>query len=345
MKIVYKIIIVFLAGILIPVFLLFTIEVPNSKKNGFKRKILYSIPESVHSKKLNKDYFNICGTFSKYFFLSSKQPDQITLMDTTLNEMRDIHLQIQPFWINAINNIFHTSIEYPTVYIYAGNVPMILKTSLRNQDFSITEIPKPGFTRAVHINGETFMLRKLSADYKNQLFYKYSTIESESGLGTVTNDGGISSDGQLHFDSTTNQLVYVHFYDNTFITFDSNLSLIKKYHTIDTVSENKIAIEEVRQKDQTALTSKVPLHLINETSCVNNGLLFVYSSLRADNETKQDFANNLPIDIYNLKSGSYYGSIYLPISYSKRNIKRIKVFHDKLIVLFPRHISIYKVRI
>jgi hypothetical protein len=148
-------------------------------------------------------------------------------------------------------------------------------------------------------------------------------------LPLKSTDGGLSTDGQLLYNEKTGLLNYMHYYNNEILSFDTTLTLIQRFRTIDTVS----------YKEQ--LDREKPLLVSNKKSFVYGDYIFICSNLRADNESKKDYIKNIPIDIYNVNTGIYKGSIYIPVS-NRKLIRSLRydgqilsaLYYDNRLILF-----------
>ncbi|MFC0318663.1 MULTISPECIES: hypothetical protein [Olivibacter] len=60
-----------------------------------------------------------------------------------------------------------------------------------------------------------------------------------------------------------------------------------------------------------------PRFIKNQKSVLSGEFLFVCSNLNADNEDPKLYKQNIPIDIYNIHTGIYEGSFYIPLSENK----------------------------
>src|SRR5690606_2841667 len=111
---------------------------------------------------------------------------------------------------------------------------------------------------------------------------------------------------------------------------DTSLQLIKRFKTID---HTPLPVFDV---------GKRPKQMIIQTACVYQGTLYLASNLKADNESRETYQKNIPIDRYDLVTGVYRGSFYLPTP-GGNLIKSMEVVSDKLFVLYhSNRISIFQ---
>ncbi|MVT07673.1 hypothetical protein [Chitinophaga tropicalis] len=155
-------------------------------------------------------------------------------------------------------------------------------------------------------------------------------------------DGVFSTDGMLLFDSLTERLIYVYYYRNQLISFDKNLKNELYGKTIDTITHSKIEIHAV--KSEHSIKFSAPPLKVNKRACASNGMLFVYSGLRGDNEKGKLAFNSSPIDIYRVNDFKYLGSFYVP-NYDGNGIGDMAVWNDKLVALRGREMSVYNLHL
>jgi len=172
--------------------------------------------------------------------------------------------------------------------------------------------------------------------------YDFNTglLKKEDSISPIYGDGGIVSDGSLHFDAGTQKLCYVYYYKNVLLSFDTSLAIVNRFTSIDTISSVKIRTGLVKNGGTAAYTNISPANVINKLNYVQNGLLFNMSALKADNETDEFFSTNSILDIIDLENGKYLGSLNFP-TLKKMKISQFIISDDRLICLYANSIIIY----
>ncbi len=135
-----------------------------------------------------------------------------------------------------------------------------------------------------------------------------------------------------------NLLIYLYYYRNEFICLDTNLNLLYKGSTIDTISKAQIKIVEIRSEKISTFAER-PL-IVNRKSCISRGWLFVNSGLKANNEERQSFDQLAVIDLYSLIDGTYQFSFYMPDPITKK-MRDFIVVEKTLIALYDNYIAAY----
>jgi len=329
---------------LIIFFLLNNENEPNKQKNGFKRSFVNSTVILVNTISTPTDIISISGITANTVFLSKTTTGEILFTDYKGTKKGKLKWRVgHPFY--GINNI--SFVDSPYVYILAGDASTILKTSFNDSEVSEINIPKPIFSKGILINPELFVLRQFSKTVKDQKFVSYNSItgslREESDISEVHNDGGIATDGMFNYDKKTDILIYTYFYKNSFLLLDTNLNRIGIGNTIDTFSSYQIHVTNITKGKSTYFTNNTPTRFINRASTVYNGKLYVYSTLKADNENADIFKKNMPIDVYDLLSLHYIGSLYLP-KMNGKNCYSFKVCDNIIIALYPNEIGYFSIR-
>jgi len=315
------------------------------KKNGFSRK---AMPMNIHvlGKIENKKTFlSLAGYHDSTIYLSGNNAGQLFMWDKYLSNPHVLLLRIPPN--TKINSRFEMEIDSSGIRLFAGNVPAVYYFKLNGTWFkTVNNLPEV-FTRSVSLNPTSFMVRIIHkrGTLYDAVFAKYNAVNNEliyeQGISALNGDLGFSDDGLLCFDMLTKMAVYVELFSNKITAIDTNLKVVYRKHTIDTISSNRANYNSMKLGDKKEFTNTSPKRLINSESYVDRGKLFVKSNLQADNETDNIFSDNSPIDVYSVKDGSYEGSFYLPNDNGKK-VLRFQVFHDLLIALYEDHVMTYR---
>ena len=143
----------------------------------------------------------------------------------------------------------------------------------------------------------------------------------------------------MNFDHVTSQIIYVYNYRNQFLCLDTNLNLLYRSKTIDTVSQANIKVSGI-SSDNVITMSKPPL-IVNKSSFVSNNFLFINSQLMADNDIVNFFKSSSTIDVYSMILKKYLYSFYLR-DYDGLKIKDFIVSEKQLIATSGNNILVYK---
>jgi len=110
--------------------------------------------------------------------------------------------------------------------------------------------------------------------------------------------------------------------------------------TIDTVSHANFKVRYIRSENQWTISS--PPKYVNKQISANQKFLFVWSALRADNESAEHFEHVSAIDVYDLKNGKYQFSLELP-DLGGNKLRSFCVDHQSVICLYGYYVYQYKI--
>jgi hypothetical protein len=321
-------------------------DLPNTHNNGFRRSYFRSSYSGSEERKLRDTLYGIVGVTPWTIYLSTATEGEVLEMRKDLRgEVKKIRIPFFARWYDSLQfNSLSITIDSPRIYLFAENKPAIIKTSFDSASFEVRILPPGGFSREAIAGPDCFILRKIEPRLTDQVFvrYNFSTglLKKEVNISEIYGDGGIITDGQLHFDGSTQRLYYIYYYKNLLLSFDTSLAFVNKFSSIDTTMSFKMKTGLVHNGGTTAFTNVTPANIINRLNYVQNGLLFNMSTLRADNESNKFFSDNSIIDIIDLKNGKYLGSIALPVSNGAK-LSQFVISGNKLIGSYANSVIIY----
>jgi hypothetical protein len=320
------------AGISLVVTLAWDAIRPLNEKNSFLRTFIPSKLSVINAINKPKDVGDFAGTTNTRIYFKTTEADKLLISDKDLQNGNELKLNIHN--IKELSG-FNCIVDSPYITITAGNIPAVITVCRDSASFS--KFPNGLFSKAIRISPSSLVVRMF--DKMDQIFVKgnpgTNELLREHNVSEKNNDAGISTDGLLHFDKTTGFITYVYYYRNQFICLDTNLNVVYRGHTIDTVVTSKTQVKLSEMNN--VMTNNAPNHVTNGRSTVSNGYLFVNSKLKSDNEPKDSFSENSVIDIYRLSDGDYRGSFYIPF-YKGERMKKFKIINDRLVVIYSSHI-------
>ncbi len=324
-------------------------DIPNRYKNGFKRKYFPGACVAVRKIDRKDTLHEIIGTTPwNIYITTATEGEVLQLSRGPDNTVRRLKI---PFFTRFYDSLglsnLSIKIDSPYIYLFAENKPAIIKTSFDSGSFEVRVLPPGPFTREAMAGADCFILRKFDPRITDQVFVRYTfstgSLKKEDGISQVYGDGGIITDGQLHFDPETKKLYYIYFYKNLLLAFDTALTITNRFFSIDTVGSFKIRTAMVRNEGTAAFTNVTPAHVINKANDVRQGLLFNMSALKADNESDKFFSDNSILDVVDLKTGVYRGSIYLPVLNGSK-LSRFIASDSSVIGLYTNSVVFYDLR-
>lgn len=323
--------------------LIFIVNSGRNQKNGFQRRFIQNVFTKIDTATFENNFRDICGINNDRIYLSDQVPGRISTTNLNLNSLDTLYLRIPS--IPKLSPVFYTWVNFPNIYILGGNLRAIIRGNLLTHTYETKFIATGPFAKGIAINHENFIMRSIDTVTKQSLFKKVNlkenVIQVEHNISEKNTDAGFSYDGTLSYDPLTHRLLYVCYYCNLFICFDSNLNLNYKKHTIDTTYSPRVEI----MKTKYSITHELPPVTINANSSSYGGTLFIQSELKADNEIYNSIKGRVVIDMYDEYSGLYKSSFYLPLINGEKFKKFQVIQKNQLIAFYEKAVVKYKLNI
>lgn len=297
----------FLVSVSIIVILFLCSEEIMHYKNPFLRRYNRRVLlfEATKELKFNSYYFS--GFTNETLYLGNyTTPLQISAVDSTFKSIKTYKIKLKnrsrPF--RSIINIVVGNYFYLT----DGTVPCVYYGSIQNWK-TLNDLKNvPMFSSIQPIDTTSFIFRNNSGKGSANILGKYNTqmapsIVYSARLLQEQFNGIFDTDGSLLYDKRTGKLVYVYYYRNEFFTADQNTVLLKRGHTIDTISKAKIKVASLREGTRQKMAA--PPLLVNAKSALKNNLLFVESKIQGRNENQKTWKYASIIDVYDVEKNSY----------------------------------------
>ncbi|WP_207513524.1 hypothetical protein [Longitalea luteola] len=325
-------------------FLKASVKQMNDAGNGFKRKQAPFSITKIAERRFYVPLRDVAGVSGDSIFIVTARPNEIILTNSALTKEQMIDLPITAH--NKLAGNFTVRLNYPDLYIFGSNVPCVIRYDLIVEKETIYPVSR-AFSRNALIDTNTVIIRGFDSSFKDE---NISTINLLTGARTVEKDltdrtdgGGFVTDGMLHFDKKTNTIVYHHFYSNKILYADTGLQLLHKGTGIDTFNTYTAKAVATSTAKGTYFSFTAPPKLLSNGSCVSEGRLYIHSRLKADNETSRRFMNSIVIDVYDINTRSYTGTLYVPSLPGKRLVK-FNVLHDRFYAIYENQLVVYSIR-
>lgn len=311
---------------------------PN-EKNGFVRRIISDKLTHINTTTVQSAHLYFAGSNHHYVYLA-KSTAPLQLIELNQSDYRVIHLQ-NPF--DPILSESEIQLDSPYVYVSDLKRHKIFKGGIDNWQLT-EEVVQNGFYSAyVPISNGSLALRVFSDDSSQYVLAKrnhQSTFTPNStSLLEKQIDGFFCTDGMLRYDNSRKLLAYIYFYRNQFICADTNLNLVYRGKTIDTTHYARIKVGKL--KNASMLAS--PPFIVNRRAIVERGRLYINSTLKGDNENITTFNASDVIDVYDLSTGTYEYSFYIP-RFQNIRLRHFTVNGDNLYALHDAFLNVYSLK-
>lgn len=309
--------------------------------NGFSRRLTSSLPK-IKKIDLKYPHYYIAGFDSLTLYLGSYAApaliNRLDLRDLTLIQQRIEQAETLPVnWRQSTLDI-----RPPFLYLMDGATPNILFSRLSSvQPIPINEW-RHGFYHAIPVSETSFIVCDYDTLLQTRTLNKIAEGAKQKTIPPILQkqyDGIFCTDGRLYANQTAKDIIYLYYYRNQFICMDSALRIKYTANAIDTNSMAKIKLEESQQG--TATTFGAPPRIVNRAGCLTEDIFYILSNLRADNEIPDQFRENCVIDRYDLKTGRYLSSFYLP-RINNKCLNSFIVSGKLLIALYEQDLQVFE---
>lgn len=308
------------------------------KRNGFERFFTGNIRDLKTITLTSRTNELIAIEDTTISILNESMKD-ITQVSTVGNYLKNIPISI--FETCHPERFHNVSINNPLITVFDTKTKSISSKDISNsKDTGTCIILKNSLIRGIRISN-TAILRALDTSNKYPIFLNVNIITKsimwEQAITEKVLDGALSNDGIfIPVDST--KVIYLYHHKNIYKCYDTSLNLLFTHHTIDTSTTSP----KIKNLPMGGYAFSEPVRVKNMRGCVNDRILYVNSSLIAENEKRDEFRSNSVIDRYDLQSGKYLGSFYIPVLYGER-INDFKIKGDKLFALYKKNLKIFKI--
>jgi hypothetical protein len=293
--------------------------------------------------KLNSYYF--AGDANGKIYLGNyTDPLHLIAFDTTLKHRERIQILLNDK--NKKYSMIKTFIKAPYFYLTDGSVPFILRGNVSNWKITTDFKGCPYFSIAQPLDSSTIAIRSnrgKNAEHVLGIFNSVSPpkIVFNDQLLQKQIDGVFDTDGILLSNVKQQKMVYLYYYRNEFIIADNKANLLRRAHTIDTISHAQIKVAFLKGRGEKKMAT--PPVMVNESAIICENLLFVQSKIKGRYEPKDLWHQADIIDIYNLDKSTYVMSFAI---YKNENIK-LKYFYitrTHLYVLIDNDLRVYDLK-
>lgn len=315
----------------------------NRSPNHFIRLFRPHTITAVKSIDLLYNSYYIAGATHNTVYLGNfTRPLYMVVADASLAIKDSLRLHV-PDSMQAILQTGHLIADSPYFYIAGGSLPYIARGNLKSlipekfiTDNIFISLYQPigvsSFAvRTPRTNNLEFPLAKIQAGIPG-IYFNSNALSNQS-------DGLFSTDGMLLHNKDLHRLIYIYFYRNQFICMDTNIHVLLQGKTIDTTSWANI--KTARLNSSQTITLAAPPIVVNRKSATSKTLLFINSSLMADNEQRSNFEDAAAVDVYNLNSGRYLWSLYV-FNQGKYQMRDFVICNNELIALQGHYLVAYQ---
>lgn len=306
-----------LTTLVLVILLITSFDFSHQKKGSFYRQFPKFAAWLTDTLDIQYNSYYPAGATARHLYLGNlKVPSTGLDITPATGTIKPVYFQIE----QADQYTFHAvklRVKAPHFYILDGTIPATFSGTITSGTDSIWHArlhthDSTTFLHAVPMSNTSFAIQTVKARFGEHVLGKMYATHTPAYLNPTLLekqiDGRFDVDGIMCYNAQKNNLLYVYAYRNEFIRIDSNLSLISRHHTIDTISQAQITVDTIREEGKITL-SKPPL-IVNKRVATYGHWLFVNSNLPAKNEI-QSLNKSSVVDVYNIDTGLYAFSFYI----------------------------------
>lgn len=309
---------------------------------GFIRNLTNESPMPVDTLNLGFNSFYIAGITDHYLFLGNIVAPRRMIM-VEMSSLDTMHVDLEISNPNRMRfNSVRLLVDSPSFVLADGSVPVIFVGNLLDRIARPLLRDRVFFMDLLRIDSTSFVITTLDRSKKRilaQLNVSPFGLAVSPQLLEEQVDGLFCTHGMMHFDKMRKRLVYLYSYRNEYLLTDSDLNLLSCGNTIDTMYNAHIEVANIQSKSSTTFSS--PPVIVNRQSALDGDLLYVNSTLLADNEIDDQFRRVSVIDVYDVNTNQYVKSIYLP-DLGRDKLTYFGVKGDKLFAIYRDQLISYK---
>lgn len=313
------------------------------KRNNFVRRFPTHAEPEYKKLNLGLNSYYFAGHDHKTIYLGNyKTPAYVTIVDTNLQNKDS--LRIQPDQPDLPFKDIKLSVVPPYFFITDGTIPAVFRGKISDWKAQRQSGKIPYFTSVAAMDSVNIALRLTSLKKMRHTLSIYNlqqqkVLVQDTTLLKKQIEGIFDADGMLHYNPQNQQLHYIFYYRNQFMTTGRNLALIHQGKTIDTVQFAQIKVSQTTNGEN---EMAAPPLLIHKTCSVYKNLLFIQSDRIGKFEDKNMFNQASIIDVYNLNNNTYVGSQYL-YDIEKAKLRNFTVIQNKLYGLSGRYLTVVEI--
>lgn len=328
-------------GLVVIVFL--TAEKAVHRNNAFTRRYPPHPLNRLYELNLGFNSYYVAGFEGDDFYLGNHTaPKHLLKINLVTKDTSHVKIGFQTKNLPFRN--LRTALYPPYFFIMDGTSPFILRGEIGKWTAKLWVQNAGYFLKAVPIDSNKVYLSTVSTDLNRTVLGLLKIkdkpqLELNPDLLTPQIDGIFDSDGTLFFDGGSNTLGYAYLYRNELLIMNTELNLIKRLKTIDTITTAQIHIASDSIDHISQL--KAPPLVVNKTAAFYGDLALVHSPRLGKNEPAHMLQEASIIDVYNWRKETYEFSFYIHNT-ENGSVKKFHLYDKWLVALMGKTISVYQ---
>jgi len=307
--------------------------------NGFFRKFRSENPIIRNEIDLGFSGYYFAGNYKDDIFLGHRKATAHLLnIDISNKDISQINFMIPVVEYPGLNpEKIIVDIQFPYAYFIEGSSGILIIGDMRSKKIITSKTYSWRFDNYIQFNPQQFAFRTFNIE-KDQNILVLSDTSGNSLNKYIPEkqlDGIFSIDGKLI--QSSNQIIYMFYYKNKFLVLNNQLKLKYNGNTIDTITQPQLEIIKTKTKQ----TMSSPPQRVNKNIFTDSDNLYIESAIKGDNQTLATFQKFSTIDQYNLSTGIYISSFYLPKLNNKRAVEYY-FYKNKILAIYDQRLIVFE---
>tara|TARA_R110002050_G_scaffold171077_3_gene303002 strand:- start:212 stop:1306 length:1095 start_codon:yes stop_codon:yes gene_type:complete len=344
-----EIIILFSVGIFssLTVIVLFLLsEHTVHRNNAFTRRYPHHPITKKYDFSVKFNSYYVSGFKGDHLFLGNKTAP-LHLLEINLKTKDTNHIQLTLENNNVTFRSLKVKLKPPYFFIMDGTVPCIYrgrigdwKASLWMEDYAYFSNAIPIDSNKVYISTTDSESQMTTLGLIQKLENDTASIFLNSDLLEKQFDGVFDVDGLMVSSSKSNSQGYVYYYRNEFMLMDSDLNLIKRQRSIDTIKIAQLQVANIENSNVTKFNA--PPTIVNKLAIMHEDLILIKSDRLGKYEDEIMLNEASIVDVYNWQNESYEFSFYF-YDIGKEKMREFSMNDTFMIGLIDDKVSVYEI--
>lgn len=234
----------------------------------------------------------------------------------------------------------------PYFFVMDGSVPCIYRGRIGVWKAKVWMKDVAFFSKGIPIANNKFFIRAISVETKKSVLGLLSKsddfdVNLNPELLEEQIDGVFDVDGKMLASENGDMLAYVYYYRNQFFVMDSNLKLLAKNETIDTIRNAQIQLTSRNSKGEIEMSA--PPIIVNKTAALWSDKMLIHSDRIGKYEKEEMRAQAAIIDVYHWKSQTYEFSFYI-YKIKGKTLREFNLYDNYVVALIHNSLSVYHLK-
>ncbi|WP_422350826.1 hypothetical protein [Flagellimonas sp.] len=312
------------------------------RNNAFTRRYPHHPINKRYDLPLGFDSYYIAGIDNDMLYLGNTTAP-LHMLEVNLKTRDTVHITLGLSDRDLPFQAVSVRVRSPYYYVMDGTVPCIFRGILGNWNAGVWMKDKAYFTKALPLGPDSFLINTINSDTQ---LSSLGLLTKQNGFKVSLNprilekqiDGMFDVDGTMVASPDGSAVGFVYYYRNQFMVMDSQLGLLARQETVDTVSTAQIELASANKKGLVQM--KAPPLKINHTAALYKDLMMVNSPRLGKYEEPRMLDQASIIDVYNWRESTYAFSFYL-YHIGRKKLKEFRVRDGQLIAVVGDMLSVY----